>query len=149
MPRKALAPTKKAETPKTVPTPPTKKRLSHSRAPYVPNDKDRKIVVLGSACGLTRKQLAEHVGVSEDTISKYYRDELENGRDKVTMQIASNLVGIATQSRDLKAANTAAIFWLKTRAGFSEKGPATAEVGIESLGPVRVTLKIGDREPSI
>jgi|688.fasta_scaffold167112_2 hypothetical protein len=116
------------------------------QAPHVPTDKDRNFVMLGRACGLTDKQTAELVGISESTLRRHYAEELEHGAVRINMMVASNIFRTATQRQDLKAANTAGFFWLKSRAGWNDRG--TTEVGIESLGPVRVTLKIGDREPS-
>lgn len=123
-----------------------KRGANGQQLPYLVNEKDRNLVCLSRACGLSYESTAELIGVSVSTVRKHYAHELEHGAEKITTMIAANLVQTAMQRGDLKAANTAAIFWLKTRGGFSER--ATQEVGIESLGPVRVTLRIGDREPA-
>lgn len=132
-----------AQQAKPAPTAPPRKKRSDA---YVPNDKDRRIVMLAAACGFTNEQVAQQVGLSETTVKAYYPEELTRGKERVTLQIASNLVGIATQTRDLKASLTASIFWLKCRGGFNDGSMRSQEVNVEASGPVKVTLRLGDRE---
>lgn len=147
MARKVRAPTTQQALKKAAVTAVLKNRAANGQqAAHVPTDKDRNFVMLARSCGLTDKQTAELVGISESTLHRHYSDELEHGATRINMMVASNIFRTATQRADLKAANTAGFFWLKTRAGWNDR--AAAEVGIESLGPVRVTLKIGDREPT-
>lgn len=147
MAKKVRAPTTKEAVKKAAETALLKNRTATGQqAPHVPTDKDRNFVMLGRACGLTDKQTAELVGISESTLRRHYSEELENGATRINMMVATNIFRTATQRADLKAANTAGFFWLKTRGGWNDR--AATEVGIESLGPVRVTLKIGDREPT-
>lgn len=106
---------------------------------YVPNEKDRTIVTFGAALGYTQDRIARLVDLSEATIKRHYPEELATGADKVTMQIANNLAKIA-MGNDPRTATRAAEVW------FSRVRPIKrdAEVEVESLGPVRVTLRIGE-----
>jgi len=52
------------------------------RPPYVPNDKDR-ATVENMARTCTHDQIARVVGISDDTLRKYYRRELDTAKDKV------------------------------------------------------------------
>jgi len=59
--------------------------------------------------------IAAKLGISADTLTKYYRQELDDGRVDANAQIGKSLYEQA------KNGNTAAmIFWLKTRAGWKE-----------------------------
>ena len=58
-----------------------------------------------------------------------YRDELETGHIKANSRVAENLYRKATG--DGREAVTAAIFWLKARARWSDGAPRTIEPAIE------------------
>ena len=59
------------------------------------------------------------VGIDAKTLRKHYRDELDTGHIKATAKVAEFLFRKATT--DGSQAVTAAIFWLKTRAGADHK----------------------------
>jgi hypothetical protein len=61
---------------------------------------------------------------SGDTLNRHYRDELDVGLAEANTAVAGNLFCIATG--DGPGAVTAAIFWLKTRAGWREADRAAA-----------------------
>ena len=86
--------------------------------PHVPTERDRKQVLMMVGFGITQLQIASIMGVSQDTLDRHYRNELDSGVSRANMQVANNLFAIAT-SRG-QGAVAAAIFWMKTRAQWRE-----------------------------
>lgn len=129
--------------------PPIKRR--GGKPEHVPTDQTRKMVMLCMALQYTQAQTCSMVGVSEKTLRLHYEKELAEGADKMLAAVAGNLFTIATQQRDLKAALSACIFIMKTRAGWrTTEGPIEAEattstndVGEQTM---TFTLKIGERD---
>jgi hypothetical protein len=85
--------------------------------PHVPNDKTRAEVGALVSFGNTQEQIAEHLGISVDTLTRHYRDELDNSVVRANAKVAAKLFRKATDGDDLSAM----IFWLKTRAKWREK----------------------------
>lgn len=71
------------------------------------------------AFGIPQNHIARMIGISDDTLRKYYDDELELGLSDANQKVANVLYSKAVDERDLSAC----IFWLKTRGRkmFSEK----------------------------
>ena len=102
------------------------------RPPYQPTDQARLQVKTLAAVGVRHEDIASKLGISADTLTKYYRQELDDGRIDANAQIAKSLYEQA------KSGNTTAmIFWLKTRAGWKE-----TQVN-EHTGPGGEPLAIG------
>jgi hypothetical protein len=110
------------------------------RPPYEPTDKDRKQVTMMCGLGLTHDQIARIVGISDETLRKYYDDELKTGASRANAQVAQNLFTIAT-SRDTGSV-AAAIFWMKTRAGWRET--IHTEITGKDGGPIQTEAKVID-----
>lgn len=85
---------------------------------HKPTDKDRQQVTFMAGIGLTHDQIAKIIGISDETLRKYYEEELDTGLSKVNFKVAQNLFSIATSREPGSVA--AAIFWMKTRAGWRE-----------------------------
>jgi transposase len=82
---------------------------------HVPSDESRKLVRTLVAVGIRFEDIASKLDIGQDTLVKYYRRELDEGRIDANASIGKTLFEQA------KAGNTAAaIFWLKTRAGWKE-----------------------------
>lgn len=96
----------------------TKKR---GRPPYQPSETDRKRVELLAGVGNSHDIIAKMLGISRPTLELHFAHELETGISVANSQVAANLFRQAT--KDDPKAVPAAIFWLKTRAGWSEYGP--------------------------
>lgn len=62
--------------------------------------------------GITDEDIAKYLGISVDTLTKYYKYDLAIGRIKANAEVASKLFKNATENENV----TAQIFWLKTRA---------------------------------
>ncbi len=87
-------------------------------AAHEPTDEDREMVEAMAAFGVPQADIAKVLRLSENTLRKHYPDELEMGSTKATTKVAANLFKMATGSG--REAVTAAIFWMKTRAGWKE-----------------------------
>lgn len=88
------------------------------RAPHEPTPASRKQVEALAAYGIPQDAICKVVGVSLPTLHKHYRDELDTAMSKANARVAESLFKKATG--DGTQSVTAAIFWLKTRAGWKE-----------------------------
>lgn len=90
--------------------------------PHEPTDKTRAEVSALVSFGNTQEEIAGHLGICEDTLVKYYRDEIDNSVVRANAKVAAKLFRKATEGDDLSAM----IFWLKTRAKWREKDDSQA-----------------------
>lgn len=89
-----------------------------------------------SKVGTRHEDIAVLLGFSEDTLTKYYRKELDKGRIEANAAVAGTLYEKAKQG------DTASMmFWLKTRAGWSEKN--TTELTGEGGAPINIKVVTG------
>lgn len=96
-----------------------------ARPKYEPTEEQRRQVRMLAAFGNTQEQIASVLEISDRTLRKHLRKELDRGVTEANSQIAQALF------KKAKEGDTAAqIFWLKTRAGWRERkgfdGPALA-----------------------
>jgi L-fucose isomerase-like protein len=108
-------------------------------APYKPDDKSRKQIMLMAGIGLTHDQIAKVMDISDETLRRHYKQELATAKAMLNTQVAGNLYSIAT-SKDHKGAVTAAIFWLKTQAKWKETLDISNEDGSLKPEPVQVAV---------
>jgi DNA-binding XRE family transcriptional regulator len=106
-----------------------------SRKPHEPNEKDRNQVTLMAGIGLTQDQIAKIIGVSDETLRKYYSSELDTATSMMNAQVAQNLFRIATSKG--AGAVASAIFWMKTRGGWREVD--RKEITGANGGPLAIT----------
>lgn len=88
------------------------------RPPHDPTPAMRKQVEAMSAYGIPQDEICKVIGVSIPTLEKHYRAELDTAAAKANARVAESLFRKATG--DGPQSVTAAIFWLKTRAGWKE-----------------------------
>ena len=82
---------------------------------HIPTDESRKLVRTLAAVGIRHEDIASKLEINTDTLTKHYRKDLDEGRIDANAAIGKTLY---EQARN---GNTgAAIFWLKTRAGWKE-----------------------------
>lgn len=82
---------------------------------HVPTKETRNLVKTLAAVGIRHEDIALKLGVAGNTLVKHYRQELDEGRIDANAAIGQTLF------QQAKKGNTAAaIFWLKTRARWSE-----------------------------
>lgn len=92
----------------------TKKR-GPGKPPFEPTETQRYSVGLMAAIGIPQTAISEALEISEPTLRKYFKQELQTGRTRTITKVADSLV------RQALAGNiTAAIFYLKTQAGWKE-----------------------------
>jgi predicted transcriptional regulator len=83
---------------------------------HVPTKAQRDTVTLHAMVGTPQEDIARVLGISDRTLRKHYRDELDLSLAKANATIGGSLFNKA------KGGDTSAqMFWLKTRAGFREK----------------------------
>jgi len=103
--------------------------------PHEPTDKTRAEVIALTSFGNTQVQIAEHLGIHEETLRIHYRDELDNSVVRANAKVAAKLFRKATEGDDLSAM----IFWLKTRAKWQ-----TVDKEIEKQSNDETLTKIRD-----
>lgn len=82
---------------------------------HVPTSETQKLVRTLSAVGVPYVDIASKIEITHDTLVKHYKKELTDGRIDANAAIGQTLF------QQAKDGNTsAAIFWLKTRAGWKE-----------------------------
>ena len=69
--------------------------------------------------GVSEADIARVLGIDPKTLRKHYREELDTGHIVANAKVAESLFRKATG--DGRQSVTAAIFWLKTRAGWRER----------------------------
>jgi len=85
------------------------------RPPHLPNGDTRNKVFMLSTVGTRHEDIATVLGISTDTLTKYYHDELAKGRIEANASVAETLFKQAKEGN-----TTAMIFWLKSRARWKE-----------------------------
>lgn len=83
---------------------------------HKPDDRSRAEVEAYAAVGVPHHDLCKIIGISIKTLLKYYRSELDTGKAKANAQVAKSLFKQAMDGN-----TSAAIFWLKAQAGWTEK----------------------------
>ena len=97
---------------------------------HIPDEKSKALVKSLAAVGTRYVDIAHKLSITDDTLRKHYKAELEDGRIDANAQIANTLF------QNAKSGNmTAAIFWLKTRAGWKETN--VTELTGEDGGPIK------------
>ena len=86
------------------------------RPPFKPTPEQEKVCSLGVGFGLTHEQIGKLVGGSPKTLRKHFQHALETGKERLTMDIGSQLYKKAMNGDTISA-----IFLAKTKGGFQEK----------------------------
>ena len=85
------------------------------RPPHLPNADTRNKVYMLSTVGTRHEDIASVLGITHDTLVKYYKEELDKGRIEANASVAETLFKQAKEGN-----TTAMIFWLKSRAKWKE-----------------------------
>jgi hypothetical protein len=111
-----------------------------ARPQHAPTPQTRQLVEALTGYGASQEQTAKFIGLSENTLRRRYRKELAVGTLKASSMVAANLFKIATSSGP--GAVTAAIFWLKSRAGWAET--TSHEIAGKDRGPIQLVISADD-----
>jgi hypothetical protein len=95
-----------------------------ARPSFQPSEEQRRQVKLLVAFGNKQQQIATVLKISDRTLRKHFREELNRGATEANSQIANALFKKAKDGD-----TTAQIFWLKCRAGWRERN------GFEGAAP--------------
>ena len=102
---------------------------------HVVTEANQIIVRTLASAGIRHEDIATKIGTSQDTLVRKYRRELDDGRIDANADMAASLFNQG------KSGNvTAAIFWLKARAGWSDR--SQIELTGENGGPVKVDATV-------
>lgn len=95
------------------------------RPNFEPTDAQRRLVKSLVGIGVKQADIAPLVGIrSEKTLRKHFREELDRGQTEANAKVMETLYRMATSGKDVAAT----LFWLKCRAGWSEKHYFTPSV---------------------
>ena len=109
------------------------------RPPYLKKDDDAKLVEALTIAGVTQTLVAQIVKISEPTLRKNFRKELDTSKARANAIISQALF------KKAKDGNVVAqIFWLKTQAGWKEKNyhELTGKDGDKLFGEERQLIEI-------
>jgi hypothetical protein len=101
---------------------------------HEPDEESREAVAVLAAAGTPQAVIARLLKVSEPTLRKHYRKELDDGLAIANAQVAQTLFRMARSGR----VPAATFFWLKTRAGWRETD------NLELSGTVAVAPVLSD-----
>lgn len=103
--------------------------------PHEPTEKNKKMVEAMSSYGIPQEDIAKVLEMDEKTLRKHYRYELDTATAKANSQVAQRLY-----TKCLDGDTTSMIFWLKTRAKWSEKN----EVDMNMKGNLSINVQFVD-----
>lgn len=87
------------------------------KPPHVPTEDSRDLVLRMLQDGKPQTEIADWLEIDKITLRKHYYDELASADDELTAQVKASLFQNATVHNNVSAQ----IFWMKARAGWSEK----------------------------
>ena len=103
---------------------------------HKPTEQTRRLVEQLSAAGIRHDDIATYLGLgSRTTLDKYYSEELKIGSIKANTTVAQTLYKQAIEGN-----TTAAIFWLKTRAGWRETQKLEMSADVKTELSSKITL---------
>jgi len=108
---------------------------------HEPTKETRAQIQALSGFGIQEPEIAKYIGIDPKTLRKYYRQELDVGHIHANAQVARSLYNQAVGGN-----TTAAIFWLKARAGFSERLPSRDPKILKRLDELEVEKRQAEIE---
>lgn len=113
-----------------------------ARPAHSPTEKTRAEVLALAGLGTRHSDIAKHINISEPTLGKFYRAELDSGAIKANSAVAKTLYNKA-----INGDSSACMFWLKCRAGWREtdRHEITGAGGAPLLPPI-IQVVFGDGE---
>lgn len=105
------------------------KKRGVGRPRHEPTDRDRGFVQAATMGGIPQDDIAAAIGVSLNTLRKYYADQIEGAMQRANGAVINTAYHMATSGQH----PAMTIFWLKTRCGWSEKHHVDITTGGEKL----------------
>jgi hypothetical protein len=107
------------------------------RPAHQPTEATRATVeALAGVAGLRQAEIAAYIGITEKTLRRHYRAELDRANVTAVARVAESLF-----QRAIGGDVTAMIFWLKARAGWSDKPAAESD---DPPPPTKVVIQVRD-----
>ncbi len=101
------------------------------------SEEQRKTIKAMAGYGIPHKDIARVHGVSEKTLRKHCKEELVAGGIEATAAVAKSLYNLAV------GGNVAAcIFWMKARAGWTERHEITGKGGKDLIPKLDLTNRV-------
>ena len=117
-----------------------KKKNTAGRKPFVPTMANRLLVRKLARAGWSQDEIAEGMGVSDETLRKYFRYELDMGNIEMCSTIEETLYQIATD-KDHKAVVAAATVLLKAKGGDEYRETKRTEITGADGGPLQQQIQ--------
>lgn len=114
------------------------------RPRFQPTEEQRRIVNVMAAGGFQQLYIAYALGISDNTLRKYFAEELNSGGAKANASVVANLFKQATKDDPRSA--PFAIFWAKTRLGW--KDTSKVEVSGQDGEPIKHSFTVRFVKPS-
>lgn len=83
---------------------------------HEPTDAGRETIRALASFGIPQRRMAAYLRIDKKTLTKHYRDELDEAGVAADLAVVKNLHRIASESDN----PTAAIYWTKARLGWKE-----------------------------
>jgi hypothetical protein len=99
-----------------------------------PTPEQRTLVENAAAFGVKQELLAANLGISDKTLRKYFRAELDGGMFKAHMVVGKGVFAMARQSADEKVRADMSKFYARTQMGWKETS-VNEQVGKDG-GPI-------------
>ena len=115
----------------------TDEPTKRGRPPIGRNEEIAKAVQLHTLVGTPQPTLAKVLGMSTETLTKYYREELDTAKAQANAMIAGRLY-----KKAMDGDTTAMIFWLKTQARWRETIDISNEDGSLQQAPIQQAVLI-------
>lgn len=106
-----------------------------ARKPHQPTQQTRGQVEMLAGLGIKHDDISRVIGVSDETLRKYYREQLDVGKPKMVAKVAANLFKHACGEG--KHAVNAAKFFLERQGGWIQKTETETTVTIQHEDRVR------------
>jgi hypothetical protein len=106
------------------------------RKQHEPDEATRLTVSLHAQVGTPQLIISKILGITQPTLRRHYRDELD-----LSLAIANAAMMGSLYNKGIKGNTLAAIFWMKTRAGWSETKEQAADGAPE---PLKVVFNVSD-----
>ncbi len=116
-----------------------------ARKQHQPTDKTRSEVSALVSFGIPQEDVARYIGIDAKTLRKHYADELDLAQTQANAAVAKYLYQAASGKAVHQGANhsdcvRAAIFWAKTRMGWSETDRTEHVSPDGSMSPKRIEI---------